>query len=124
MKEVLIDPSTGVELRPSYKGKNCPGNGEHPGIECCCDGCDYFLTCFPDFNDPDHKYTYGDRRDFWPPKVREESCLNCKHREEKGIRRYRVKVTLFCKKTKRWGRELRAKRCSHFEKDEQTKEQG
>lgn len=120
----LIDPSTGIKLTPSYQGKDCLGNGNFPGYECCCDECDFFLTCFPDFNDPDHKYTYGDRRDFWNPEVREESCLNCKHREEKGIRRYRVKVTLFCKKTKRWGRELRANRCSHFEKDEQTKEQG
>mgnify|MGYP006967366314 FL=1 len=45
-----IDPSTGVELRPSFHGKDCPGNGERPGIECCCDECDHFLTCFPDWH--------------------------------------------------------------------------
>lgn len=36
-----IDPSTGVD------GQDCPGNGEHLGIECCCDECDHYLTCFP-----------------------------------------------------------------------------
>lgn len=46
----MIDPSTGTELRPSYKGKDCPGNGEHPGIECCCDECDHYLSCFPDWH--------------------------------------------------------------------------
>lgn len=45
----LIDPSTGIKLTPSYHGKECLGNGEHPGVECCCDECDYYLTCFPDW---------------------------------------------------------------------------
>lgn len=40
----LADP----ELTPSYRGKKCLGNGEHPGIECCCDECDHLQTCFPD----------------------------------------------------------------------------
>lgn len=47
----MIDPSTGVELRPSFHGKDCPGNGEHEGIECCCDECDHYLTCFPDWKE-------------------------------------------------------------------------
>lgn len=46
----LIDPSTGIELCPSFHGDECPGNGEHPGLECCCDECDYYLFCFPDWN--------------------------------------------------------------------------
>lgn len=50
MPDDLIDPSTGVELRPSYHGQDCPGNGEHPGIECCCDECDHYLSCFPDWH--------------------------------------------------------------------------
>ena len=45
----MIDPSTGVELRPSFHGKDCPGNGEHEGIECCCDECDHYCTCFSDW---------------------------------------------------------------------------
>ena len=49
MPDDLIDPSSGVELRPSYHGQDCPGNGEHPGIECCCDNCDHYLSCFPDW---------------------------------------------------------------------------
>ena len=26
----------------------CLGNGEQ-GFECCCDECDYYLLCFPEF---------------------------------------------------------------------------
>ena len=33
---------------PSYGGKECLGNGEHEEIECQCDECEHFLTCFPD----------------------------------------------------------------------------
>ncbi len=36
-------------LTPSYHGKDCLGNGAYPGVECCCDECDFFLTCFPDW---------------------------------------------------------------------------
>lgn len=43
------DPSTGIVLTPSYHGEQCQGNGEHPGVECCCDECDHYLTCFPDY---------------------------------------------------------------------------
>ena len=45
--EKIIDV-TGTELTPSPKGERCLGNGEHEGIECCCDECDYYLECFPD----------------------------------------------------------------------------
>lgn len=44
------DPSTGIVLTPSYQGEECQGNGDHPGMECCCDECDYYLICFPEFN--------------------------------------------------------------------------
>ena len=44
-----IDP-TGVLLTPG-KPKVCLGNGEM-GFECCCDECDYFLLCFPEFDIP------------------------------------------------------------------------
>ena len=48
IQEKIID-ITGVELTP---GKHivCLGNGEQ-GFECCCDECDYFLRCFPEFDD-------------------------------------------------------------------------
>lgn len=39
--------SSDPELTPSYHGKDCLGNGQHPGIECCCDECDYLMICFP-----------------------------------------------------------------------------
>ena len=39
---------TAAELTPGEPDV-CPGNGER-GYECCCDECDYYLLCFPDFN--------------------------------------------------------------------------
>lgn len=46
----LIDP-TGIKLTPSWHGKECLGNGENPGIECCCDECAFFLECWPEYDD-------------------------------------------------------------------------
>lgn len=43
---------TGVELTPG-NSTVCLGNGEQ-GFECCCDECDYFLLCFPEY-DPRNK---------------------------------------------------------------------
>lgn len=51
----VIDPSTGTVLTPSYHGKQCQGNGDHPGIECCCDECDYYLICFPEYGSPNRE---------------------------------------------------------------------
>ena len=39
---------TGVELMPG-EPTVCLGNGEQ-GFACCCDECDYFLLCFPEFD--------------------------------------------------------------------------
>ena len=39
---------TDVELIPG-EPKVCLDNGEQ-GFECCCDECDYFLLCFPQFD--------------------------------------------------------------------------
>jgi len=39
---------TGVELTPGEPAV-CFGNTEQ-GFECCCDECDYFLLCFPEFD--------------------------------------------------------------------------
>jgi len=39
---------TGVELTPGNPAI-CLGNGEQ-GFECCCDECDYYLLCFPEFD--------------------------------------------------------------------------
>ena len=39
---------TGVALTPGEPAA-CLGNGEQ-GLECCCDECDYFLLCFPEFD--------------------------------------------------------------------------
>lgn len=50
MPEVDIDPSTGTKLTPSPQGKECLGNGTWVGYECCCDECDYFLECFPEYS--------------------------------------------------------------------------
>ena len=47
IQEKIIDV-TGVTLalgNPTV----CLGNGKQ-GFECCCDECDYFLLCFPEFD--------------------------------------------------------------------------
>ena len=41
----MITDITGIVLTPGNGGKECLGNGEHPGIECCCDECDYMRCC-------------------------------------------------------------------------------
>ena len=46
---VIIDV-TGIILMPGNQGKDCPGNGANPAIECCCDECDYYLYCFPQYD--------------------------------------------------------------------------
>ena len=47
IQEKIMD-ITGIELTPG-KPTVCLGNGEQ-GFECCCDECDYFLLCFPEFD--------------------------------------------------------------------------
>ena len=47
MQKRVID-IIGVELTPGEPA-SCFGNGEQ-GFECCCDECDYYLFCFPDFD--------------------------------------------------------------------------
>ena len=46
----MIDTYTGTLLTPSYHGVDCLGNGEHPEAECCCDECNFYLDCFPDWD--------------------------------------------------------------------------
>ena len=43
-----ITDITDIELT-SGKLAVCQGNGEQ-GFECCCDECNYFLLCFPEFD--------------------------------------------------------------------------
>ena len=42
---------TGVKLTPG-EPTGCLGKGEQ-GFECCCDECDYYLLCFPEFDSKD-----------------------------------------------------------------------
>ena len=53
MKQIdtKIKDITGTVLTPSFHGEKCLGNGDHPGVECCCDECDYYLECFPDWRE-------------------------------------------------------------------------
>ena len=41
----MIIDITGTILTPGNFGNDCLGSGEHEGIECCCDECDYMLCC-------------------------------------------------------------------------------
>lgn len=45
---VEIDPGTGTPLLPG-RPTECYGNGEHEGFDCCCDECDHYLACFPEY---------------------------------------------------------------------------
>lgn len=50
----MISDVTGIILTPGNQGKDCLGNGEYIDennnlIECCCDECNYYLECFPNF---------------------------------------------------------------------------
>ena len=47
---VKVDPHTGAELSPG-RPELCEGNGKHPDFEICCDNCDYFLACFPEYDE-------------------------------------------------------------------------
>ena len=47
ISEKIID-ITGIELTPG-KPDICLGNGEQ-GFACCCDECDYYLLCFPEYD--------------------------------------------------------------------------
>ena len=57
----MIIDITNTQLIPGNLGKDCPGNGRHEDIECCCDECDYMLCCLED-----HK---------------PEGCLTCRDSE-------------------------------------------
>ena len=50
MKIKQIIDITGTPLTPSRQGEKCLGNGEHPKYECCCDECDFYLKCFPQYD--------------------------------------------------------------------------
>lgn len=45
----VLDLWTTIKLAPSYQGRDCIANGENPSVECCCDACDFFLVCFPEW---------------------------------------------------------------------------
>ena len=46
-----FDKENNIYLAPSHHGEQCPGNGKNKKIECCCDECNYFLLCFPDWRE-------------------------------------------------------------------------
>lgn len=50
-KQRMVIDITGIRLTPGCGGMGCPGNGAHfdlsgKPIECCCDGCDYYMCCY------------------------------------------------------------------------------
>ena len=38
-------------LTPSYHGESCRHNGDNPDYEIACDECDFYLLCFPDWEE-------------------------------------------------------------------------
>ena len=51
---------TGVELTLGAPDV-CLGNGEQ-GFECCCDECDYYLLCFPEFDPINEERNIADNK--------------------------------------------------------------
>ncbi len=52
---------TGVELMPGEPAA-CFGNGEQ-GFECCCDECDYYLLCFPEFDPKNNEENIAEEKE-------------------------------------------------------------
>lgn len=46
VKQMMRDGIDPGELTPSVHGFACDYNGENPGYECRCDGCDFSEICF------------------------------------------------------------------------------
>lgn len=49
--DYLIHNDSEEILTPSYHGELCRHNGENPDYEIACDECDYYLFCFPDWEE-------------------------------------------------------------------------
>ena len=49
--DYLIHDDTEEVLTPSYHGELCRRNGDNPDYEIACDECDYYLLCFPDWEE-------------------------------------------------------------------------
>ena len=58
---LMIIDITGIVLIPGNQGRDCPGNGENPEMECCCEECDYMMCCMEQHD--------------------EESCIGCTDRD-------------------------------------------
>ena len=50
MEQKKIIDVTGVELTPGEPSR-CKGNGKDDPMSCCCDECDHFLACFPEWDE-------------------------------------------------------------------------
>lgn len=48
-------------LTPSYHGELCRHNGDNPDYEIACDECDYYLACFPYWEEVLKKFNNNDR---------------------------------------------------------------
>ena len=59
--EKVIDV-TGVELTPG-KPDECLGGDKHPEYPLCCDECDYFLLCFPEYMPTSFKHLIAEDED-------------------------------------------------------------
>ena len=52
----MIHSDTEEIVTPSYHGENCRHNGDNPDYEIACDECDFYLICFPDWEEILEKY--------------------------------------------------------------------
>ena len=60
--DYMIHNDTEEILTPSDHGKLCRHNGDNPNYEIACDACDFYLTCFPDWEEMLEMHDVPDKR--------------------------------------------------------------
>ena len=96
MQEKIID-ITGVELTPGEPAV-CLGNGEQ-GFECCCDECDYFLLCFPEFDSKSETINKTETPSPYYDKSNAKALLTLAYQKHSCLPSERSKKPLLCKES-------------------------
>ena len=70
-------------LTPSFHGEKCRHNGENADYDIACDECDYFLICFPEWEE---EFAKMEERYFGRPEtMRQEPIFSLKKNFQKRV---------------------------------------
>lgn len=70
-------------LTPSFHGEKCRHNGENADYDIACDECDYFLICFPEWEE---EFAKTEERYFGMPEtMRQEPIFSLKKNFQKRV---------------------------------------